>query len=563
MALSVEQRIDAAQKHDRAYRPSGREARPWSRIQRSWAAPATTLLAAAVLVWGLSRPALWLDETVSVVSTQRTWAGLPPLLHGADAPLVPFYVLLKAFTALVTSVLPAAGSDPEVLYRAPSVIAAILAVWALTSWVARQAGGRLAVSSGTLLVLTVGFSRYGQEARPYALVILAAVASTIAWSRSITDPRRRWIGLYAVTVGLLLAANLLAGSLLAAHLVASLIVPGSDRRAVITARLRDRLATTGRTLLGAGLGLLLVSPFVVLAGTHGTGPARTATLRTADLLPTFVSTFTGMEGPLLAVGGILLLALVGLSQLNAARYWFVGRIAGCWAIVPLLVLLPVLAARPNLLVGRYFLFVVPAWAVLAGLGVVTICELAITALGRITGGRASSARLAAAPATWTAVAIVLAVIAAGQLNDLQTVRGTSGHGDDVRPALAAADSGAYARLPILSNGPGAMEIAAYRDADSDRLLGQHVQHRRRQVWPTADSADLLAERLRGQPQILLLLRAGPRPSCRVTPDRPVDSYVRACMPAQLKALGYTVASVPTALTGRRNWTLAVLQRPDN
>jgi hypothetical protein len=40
----------------------------------------------AMMVWGLGRPALWLDEATSVVATQRTWPNLFLLLRGPDAP---------------------------------------------------------------------------------------------------------------------------------------------------------------------------------------------------------------------------------------------------------------------------------------------------------------------------------------------------------------------------------------------------------------------------------------------------------------------------------------------
>ena len=80
------------------------------------------LAALALLVWGLGRPALWLDESASVVATQRSWPDLWVMLGGSDAPLVPYYALLKVSTSAVTLVAPSAVASPEVLFRWPSVV---------------------------------------------------------------------------------------------------------------------------------------------------------------------------------------------------------------------------------------------------------------------------------------------------------------------------------------------------------------------------------------------------------------------------------------------------------
>jgi hypothetical protein len=119
----------------------------------------------AMMAWGLHRPALWLDESASVIATQRTWAGLWALLSGTDAPLVPYYAVLKAASSAVTSVAPGSAASPEVLFRWPSVAVTVLAVWALTLWLARRCPPELAIVTGALLLAMGSFSRYAQEAR--------------------------------------------------------------------------------------------------------------------------------------------------------------------------------------------------------------------------------------------------------------------------------------------------------------------------------------------------------------------------------------------------------------
>src|SRR3712207_5470132 len=185
-------------------------------------------IATAVLIWGVDRPALWLDESASVVATQRTWADLGGQLGGADAPLVPYYALVKATSSAMVLFAPGLAAAPEVLVRLPSVAVTVLAVWALTLWLARRCPPELAIATGALLLAIGAFSRYAQEARPYAFVLAAAVAATIVWSRLSHDRRRRWIACYAAAVVALVAAHLLAASLVLAHLVAATVTTGRE-----------------------------------------------------------------------------------------------------------------------------------------------------------------------------------------------------------------------------------------------------------------------------------------------------------------------------------------------
>ena len=110
-----------------------------------------------LMAWGLGRPALWLDEAASVVATRRTWADLWGLLGGTEAPLVPYYALLKVTSSTVTTVGPVLAVSPEALVRWPSVVVTVLAAWALTLWLARRCPPGLAFGAAALLLVTVSF----------------------------------------------------------------------------------------------------------------------------------------------------------------------------------------------------------------------------------------------------------------------------------------------------------------------------------------------------------------------------------------------------------------------
>ena len=106
----------------------------WLQHALALAMAAVTL---ATMAWRLGGPALWLDESASAVATQRTWPGLWLLLGSTDAPLVPYYALLKVSSSALTAVAPGVAATPEAL-RWPSVAVTVLAVWALTRWLARH-----------------------------------------------------------------------------------------------------------------------------------------------------------------------------------------------------------------------------------------------------------------------------------------------------------------------------------------------------------------------------------------------------------------------------------------
>ena len=499
-----------------------------------------------MMVWGLGRPALWLDESASVIATQRTWAGLWLLLSGTDAPLVPYYALLKVASSAVTFIAPGSAASPEVLFRWPSVAATVLAVWALTLWLARRCPPQLAISSAALLLATGWFSRYAQEARPYAFVLAAAVASTILWTRLIRDRRWRWVLLYALAVVLLVAANLLAASLVFAHVVA----------AAVTSSKSNRRSAVLRTSAAAALGLLVASPIAVTAALHGRGPRLVVPLP-AQVPRVLVDALTA--------AGVLALGLVVLSVLAfciawAARppYQFIARLAAAWAVVPIAVLLPVVLLRPNLLRTRYILFVLPGWAILGGLAIVILMDLLSRALARLarrTGPSRAPGLLITATSYGVGV-LVLVGFLASQLDTIRAVRTPAGHGEDIRPALAAANRAEYAQLPIVLSPPNnALEIAAYARSEEQRLVGVHLQRDLPTIWPQIDPPSKRKQYLRQHERVVLLLKGASTGACEWRPRRSAEIYVSRCLPSPLRDMPYQVEFAEAV---GQEWTFAVL-----
>jgi hypothetical protein len=521
-------------------------------IKQHGLASAVALASLMILTWGVSRPALWLDESASVVATQRTWSNLPIMLAGSDAPLVPYYAFLKAVTSAVVALAPGAALSPEALFRGPSVAVTVLAAWALTLWLARRCPAPLVVSTAVLLVAAVPFSRYGQEARPYALVLAAAVVCTILWTRLVRDPRRRWIALYALSVAALVSAHLLAATLVMAHLVA----------APLCASVGKRRSVTVRTAVAAALGLILVSPYAVLASLNGAGPRQTS----ASAFERLISALDRFRvGPPLVTAGLIIGAVVALALLVVLilrlpiRYQFVVRLAAAWALVPPALLIPVVLLQPHLFRSRYLIFVLPAWAILGGLSVVALMDLVDRLLTRIASrkdGSPAHGRFLTYLAGGVA-AILPAAVCVTQIDGLKEVRTQGGHGEDIRPALTAAGRPDFAHLPILVLPPsGALEVAAYSPADEDRLLDVDVQRDQAQIWPAVAPRRERQRLLRQHPRVLLFLRT-PSTACGLDLKGKIPVQVDRCLPADMRAMGYHVVSAEAR--GHR-WAFAVVAR---
>jgi hypothetical protein len=529
------------------------------------------LLAAAalgLLAWGLQRPAMWLDESATVVATRRTWSGLWSLLHGAEAPLVPYYAMLKLVTSVVGGLVPGAGPGPELLYRSPSVLATVLAVWALAVWVGTPRHLGLMLCSSAALLLTAGFSRFGQEARPYAFALLMAVLSTIAWDRMTGDPRRRWIVGYALAVVLLLTAHLLATSLVIAHLVAA--AAGGSRANDVAGSGPDRRAAVRRTVIGIGLGLTLAAPFAGWAATHGVGPTKANSVTLDHLTKAFVGLFTGADA---TPGFVLMLVLASIGTVRAVplgrllpssrkpgpadpgdpsdqalSHTRLARIAAAWAFVPPLVLLPPLIVRPNLLIGRYLVFVLPGWAILTGLGAVTVAEVVRRTVQQLAPKRAGLSAVAGG----SAIVLVLTALVFAQIDPLNRVRLPGGHSEDVRPALAAANRPEYADLPImLSSRFSSLEVVTYDRKAEARIIGQQIPRSTGSIWPVADLQPSSPARL------ILLLRTPSPARCKARSHGSAVAYARRCLPKSFKEADYTVETAESA--GHR-WTFIVLTR---
>ncbi|WP_236145987.1 glycosyltransferase family 39 protein, partial [Verrucosispora sp. SN26_14.1] len=177
-----------------------------------WLLPAgLTLL---VTLAGLDSAQPWRDELATWSAATRPAADLFRLTGTIDAAAAPYYLLVHAWTAV--------AGDSVAALRLPSALAMAVAAGLTATLGRRLWDARVGTLAGLLFAVLPSTSRYGQEARPYALATALAVLSTLLLVDSLHRPGpRRWAG-YAVTTAALGLAHLVALTLLAAHAVAVL-----------------------------------------------------------------------------------------------------------------------------------------------------------------------------------------------------------------------------------------------------------------------------------------------------------------------------------------------------
>jgi mannosyltransferase len=344
-------------------------------------------IAATLNLWDLGTRPFWLDEAYSAWFAELGWRELwfeTPRYE----PHPPFYYsLLKLWSGVF-------GSSVQAL-RAVSVLAATATVAALVlaarelAWLCGlRSPTRLLLAAGAIAALSPRIIFAGQEARPYALLLLAFAIALWAWLRLARDFRAargapghaaNWALLGGATTVLLwlhAIGILYAGSLLAALLIAA--APEASRARWL------RLST----VVGIATALWLPCLAMILgrAGEWGSGWLEWTPARFPGGLMALagLGRFQEMATPLLAGILVPVLAYVGLRRL-ADRNRAIG-----WGLA-LLVLVPPFAA------AALSQFVMPIFLLRTQIGVLAPLYLAVAfALAILPARRAAFAGAALA-----------------------------------------------------------------------------------------------------------------------------------------------------------------------
>lgn len=369
--------------------------------------------------WGSWRPAWSNDESATVVAVRQSASGLWRYIR-LDPALGPYYLLLKPWAEVSTS---------HLWLRLPSVAAMALAVTVTFLLVRRSVDAVAGILAALAMVSLPMIARYGQDARPYAFALLACVIAVYAWWRLRVSGQRRYAaGLVValVAAGLMHAYSL---TIILPLVLMSVVMPYADRRRELAG-----------LLFASGCGVLLLLPYFWYLLGHARGNPNSLNMSPVSIAKMWVKLPVFDVAPALALA--FSAAVVGLAVLGTLAMWRGSPgtrplvfVAVAWLLLPPLTLILVqLALSKPTLVYRYWLFVIPALAILVG--------LALWSLSHRSGTLAISASI---------LLVVLAVPT--QIS----IRQLDGHNGQAYLTIAQTmETDQFAHEPVLTNG------AAYR-----------------------------------------------------------------------------------------------------
>ncbi|BCB81987.1 hypothetical protein GCM10022251_52410 [Phytohabitans flavus] len=323
------------------------EAQPEQPERRSTAFFAILPFLAALVIGsvGVGSRQMWNNEYATWHAATLSFRDLAHLLSNTDLVHTAYLMVIRVWIAV-------AGDSPAAM-RAPSLIAMAVAAGCLALLGRRLVNTSVGVVAGLLFAGIPAVSRYGQEARSYALVTMMVVVSTLLLTRAMDRPVwRRWVfyGASVVVAGLLHFASLIV---LAAHILLVVrMTDGDDGR-------RYRWAGT------VGFASLGVIPLLSFASRQS---ASISWIKAdLDAVASFPRELFLSWPAAAAIGVFGVLGAVTLWR----RHRVVAPVLVVWAVLPIVfvyVTYPVL----HMFLARYVLYTLPAWALLAATAVCAV-----------------------------------------------------------------------------------------------------------------------------------------------------------------------------------------------
>lgn len=316
-----------------------------------WLYSAAILLGVYLRVAGFWEPSLWLDElSTAWASGAQGWGDLwrrSVLAH--QTPL--YYMVVRGFLTF--------GRN-EFFLRLPTVIFGLASLAVLMITMRRVGGTRAALYAGAIYALNTRAILHGQEARMYAMVLLATMVSIYFFIASLHQGRSWRLAAYGASTLVVCYSHLIYTSLLLVQILVAFWLQS----------LRGERPATLRKLIGVqGTLLLLSAPLAPLFVSVGSARAALGSFIPRPNLHDLIWILTWPEMGLAVVLFVLSIPWVWvqrrkLSGLNVAEKALVGQGVGCLAILPAAAILAQLGVV-NILDPRYLLLPLMAAIVLS------------------------------------------------------------------------------------------------------------------------------------------------------------------------------------------------------
>jgi mannosyltransferase len=334
----------------------------WAR----WLPPVAAFLIAFFRITG---PSFWRDEAATIAAVKRPLGDLIKMLGNVDAVHGAYYLMMWPIEHVL--------GPGELVLRLPSAIAVAIGAAFVAALGRRLVSPWAGLAAGLLFAVLPVTSRYGQEARSYAMVITVAAISSYLLVRVLTSEpqrQRRWLAGYAVSIAVLGILNIFGLLLVPAHAVTMAVYCRRGLREQAPRRLAIGWLTA------AAAGVIVASPLLVL-GYQQRGQIAWLGVNTSS---SGVGTIFSVSGSYLVTTSVLIVIAVALvlstemsrEKRRADWPWPLAQLSLPWLIVPPLLLLAASRVQP-VYTSRYILLCIPAIALIGG--------AAIASYGKIIG----------------------------------------------------------------------------------------------------------------------------------------------------------------------------------
>ncbi|GGN55375.1 membrane protein [Streptomyces albiflavescens] len=295
----------------------------------------------ALVGYGMADSLLGRDELVTWDMVNRSTGQILATLQNVDAVHGTYYLLMHLWVGLF--------GDSVISLRLPTVLAVAGAASVVSLIGDRLFGYRAGILAGILLAIVPAVSRYGQEARSYALVIFMVALATLLLLRALDNPRSpwRWVA-YSLTLAVVGLLHLIALSVVVAH------------ACVLAAHARQTRSLWWKSALALLVAAGCVTPVVLLG--------RSQAQRQLYWVPepdawALFSMLRDVFASALGAGALIALALMARSPRKAPLF-----LCGIWALLPPVLVWLASHGEVSYFRNVYVLFTLPAWALLAGAG---------------------------------------------------------------------------------------------------------------------------------------------------------------------------------------------------
>jgi mannosyltransferase len=357
-----------------------------------------SMFMAAIGLWRIDHPQMWQDELVTVSVVSRSTRQILSLLRQVDAVHGAYYLFMHGWVRVL--------GDSPVSIRTPSALAMAGATACVALIGARLFDRWVGLLSGFVFALIPSISRFAQETRSYAFVVLFSALATLLLLRALERPTlARWAA-YTACIVAISCLNTVAVSIIVGHGVGILV----------RSRREWTWSLLWKFVLAAVAGVLPASPVIYLG------------LQQSDRQVSWISHDVPWSvWPKAFASSWLPWAVTALAVVALVRHRRRAAFPMAVALAPLVAIALVSLGPLNYFFSKYLLFLMPVWAVLASTGL--------------------AALRAKRTALWTAVPIVgLAVLAVLAVPGQLAVRRNLSHSNyeypdpPPRPAMAYRDA---------------------------------------------------------------------------------------------------------------------------